>query len=116
LLGLGGLTFVSALLITGRKKDRGLLQKAADDPTWLSLIRSDQGNSVDIGKLQKLAFTIMLLTIYAMGLYEMMGTTAPTGLAKITRFPAVDDGFVALLGLSHAAYLATKASPLWLKD
>jgi hypothetical protein len=44
----------------------------------------------------------------------MMGATTGESLEKIKAFPRVDDGFVALVGLSHAAYLAAKSSPLWL--
>lgn len=111
LLGLSSVTFVSALLITYRKKQLHLVTSAAGD--WRNLIRADQGDFVDIGKLQKLAFTMMLITIYAMGLYDTMAEMEGGDPAKIDGFPAVDDGFVALVGLSHTAYLVIKAAPIW---
>jgi hypothetical protein len=57
-----------------------------------------------VSKLQKLAFTILVATVYGMGLWQVMAGATPV----IRSFPAVDDGLLALLGISHAAYLADK--------
>ena len=82
---------------------------APADARWIDLIHGDlEGiRHVDIAKVQQLAFTVLLVTIYAGGLWSVMGPTSGP-FANIQRFPAVDAGFVALLGISHAAYLASK--------
>lgn len=112
LLGIGSFSFVAASLLKRQQFERGLITPNPSGPSWLDLIRSEDGTTVDVSKLQQLAFTAMLITIYIGGLYEMMGQggNAPE---KVTTFPGVDDGFIALLGLSHAAYLIKKQVILW---
>jgi hypothetical protein len=75
------------------------------DARWIDLIRGDNDGSehIDISKLQQLAITALLVTIYGVSLWRMM-----LGVANIDEFPDIDVGFVALLGMSHAAYLADK--------
>lgn len=79
------------------------------DARWTDLIHGDlEGVAyVDVAKVQQLAFTALLVAVYAGSLWLTMG---PTGgpFANIDRFPPIDAGFVALLGISHAAYLASK--------
>jgi hypothetical protein len=88
----------------------------AQEARWMDIIRGDTTagfSQIDISKVQQLAFTILLVTTYAGALYGVMTVdlvkfaSAPDS-AFITGFPPVDEGFVALLGLSHAAYLAYK--------
>jgi len=59
---------------------------------------------VDIGKVQMFFFTVILLATYAAALFTLMATNTP---AEITAFPPIEDGFVAVLGLSHAGLLAS---------
>jgi hypothetical protein len=59
---------------------------------------------VDIGKVQMFFFTVILLATYAAALFSLMATHSP---AEITGFPPIEDGFVAVLGLSHAGLLAS---------
>jgi hypothetical protein len=45
-------------------------------------------------------------------LFAAFAAVGAGGVPKeLTEFPPVDGGFVSLLGLSHAAYLASKAVP-----
>lgn len=53
--------------------------------------------------MQQLAFTLLLIAVYAMALRTRMA-----GSLDVDEFPEVDTGFLALLGISHAAYLADK--------
>jgi hypothetical protein len=78
------------------------------DARWIDLVLGDEGDaaSVDVSKVQKLAFTVLLLAVYGAGLFS---TFSAAGV--VDRFPEVDPGFVALLGVSHAAYLAYKMTP-----
>lgn len=82
-----------------------LVKQEANDARWLDMIRGDYAGSahVDSSKLQQLAFTVLLVCVYAADLRARMGALAP-----ITALPTVDEGFLALLSISHAAYLADK--------
>jgi hypothetical protein len=135
LLGLGSFTAVAAPAILQRKeKDaeptrldeiktnlrmadtlRGavtatgaVVKKATPkDARWMDIVRGDTDNAdyVDVSKLQQLSFTILLITVYGAGIFALFQSSGP-----ITKFPDVDQGFLALLGISHAAYLANKAN------
>jgi hypothetical protein len=81
----------------------------APEARWMDIIRGDTTAGfaqIDVSKVQQLAFTILLIAIYAAALYNKMTIGAP--MAFIKEFPPIDGSFVALLGLSHAAYLASK--------
>ena len=138
LLGIGAFSFVTApVLVESRKKDEkptpALVTRVAQvvrsedeltpsksmqletnvpakedapEARWMDIIRGDTTAGfaqIDVSKVQQLAFTIMLIAIYAAALYNEM-----TAAAFVKKFPPIDGGFVALLGLSHAAYLAYK--------
>jgi hypothetical protein len=85
---------------------RVLAKATSADSSWLDLIMGDYEGSafVDVSKLQKLAFTVLVVVVYGMGLWQVM----VDGGAVIRNFPPVDTGLLALLGISHAAYLADK--------
>jgi hypothetical protein len=135
LLGLGALTAIAAPAIKGAKRALGGPAQAAvpsqaraasnmqadqslrstpefdglvlvkQDARWFGMIQGDyEGSaSVDTSKLQQLATTVLLVTVYSIALWNKMST--PGG---IHGFPPVGDGFLALLGVSNAAYLADK--------
>lgn len=88
--------------------DGQLLVKATSaDARWIDIIMGDTvdgGHYVDVSKLQKLAFTLLIITVYGLGLWQKM---AGPDLV-ITDFPPADDALLALLAISHAAYLADK--------
>lgn len=75
------------------------------DARWRDILLGDYEGAgfVDVSKLQQLAFTVLLVVVYAVGLTEVM-----KGSGQIDEFPTVSTGFLALLGISHAAYLADK--------
>ena len=85
--------------------NRVLTKQAPADARWIDLIMGDfEGAAyLDVSKLQQLAFTILLAATYGMSLWSTMSGTGP-----IQSFPKVDDGFIALLAVSDAAYLVDK--------
>jgi hypothetical protein len=90
---------------------RMLVKATARDARWIDLIMGDMEGSehVDVSKLQQLAFTLVLVVVYSMALWSIIqGSTQPGGSPAISKFPEVGDGFLALLTISHAAYLADK--------
>jgi hypothetical protein len=82
-----------------------LIKNGPNDARWIDIIRGDSAGAllVDVAKMQQLAFTLLLISVYAMTLRTKMA-----GTGDIDEFPDIDAGFLALLGLSHAAYLADK--------
>src|SRR5262249_35501462 len=81
---------------------------SSDDGRWLDMFRGDEADAdfVDFSKVQQFTFTALLWFIYATALARLFSESHP-----IAAFPAIDAGFIALLGVSHAAYLAYKATP-----
>ncbi|MER9006354.1 hypothetical protein NKI15_22270 [Mesorhizobium sp. M0862] len=84
-------------------------KEEAPEARWMDIVRGDTTAGyaqIDVSKVQQLAFTILLVSIYAGALSDKM--IVDSKLPFIKDFPTIDQGFVALLGLSHAAYLAYK--------
>ena len=86
------------------------------EASWADLFLGEEvanRDVVDISRLQKFFITVLLLVTYIRLLWQVLGNPDPvTGI----NMPTVADdqgghGFLWLLGLSHAAYLAYKATP-----
>ena len=69
------------------------------------------GTQVDIGKVQMFYFTIIVVLAYAMSIGSMFYTVMTTPNAYVEKLPVLADGIIALLGISHASYIAYKAAP-----
>jgi hypothetical protein len=81
------------------------------DASLIDMFQGDEiGNTayVDVAKVQMFYFTVVALLAYAYALYSGMTDIYP---AKGFAMPAPTDALVALLGISHAAYLTSKATP-----
>ncbi len=76
----------------------------------IDLVTGDEvGNftSPDLGKIQQLLVTLLLLGVYLVALLHAFGVAKwPIG-----SLPALDKSFVELMAISHASYLAYKAAP-----
>lgn len=76
--------------------------------SWTDMFLGDDvGNagSADISKVQQFAITLLLVGIYIGSLWKLFGT------APIAALPVLSSGFVTLMAISHASYLAYKAIP-----
>lgn len=123
-LGISAGSFVAAPTILSLKPRDTTESVAVARPgpvQFSDVIRGDEvGNEdvIDLSKLQQLAITIMLLTVYAVALgSELTNTEAllrsiPLGPDRaMWDLPALGQGFLALMAVSHAGYLAYKAAP-----
>ena len=84
-----------------------IVNKDPKDARWTDLFQAEEtgnGAHLDLGKVQNFYFTVILVFAYAAALAAMFANPGP-----ISSLPAVSQGMVALLGISHAAYLANKA-------
>jgi IPT/TIG domain len=80
------------------------------DASWSDMLTGDEtanGTHLDLGKVQMFFFTFVLVVAYAVALGSLFLHTD----GKIGSLPALDAGMIALLGISHAGYLANKAIP-----
>ena len=84
-----------------------------DSPQDAGLMDMFQGDEVvnkwvvDIGKVQLLFFTVITVAAYASAIGAMLLTTA---IGSITALPPMTDGFVAIVGVSHAGLLGNSAT------
>lgn len=100
----------------GKLKERGSFEgqvyrnATSDEARWLNLVMGDYEGAayVDISKVQHLALTLLLVLVYGMALYQALDRALPFA-DPISSFPNISPGFLSLLGISHAAYLADKA-------
>lgn len=95
---------------TGAPNGKVATNAAAADASWADLVTGDEvGNasSPDLGKIQQLLISVLLLGCYSAYVFLQMSRSA----GPITALPTLDKSFVWLLGISHASYLAYKAAP-----
>lgn len=81
------------------------------DSRFSDLFRGEEvgdRDHLDLGKVQMFLFTVVLVLAYGLAVAEMFDDT--TG--AFTSLPAIDDGVVTLLAISHAGYLTRKALPI----
>lgn len=93
-----------------KQSREGLLYGNPDikDATLLDMVQGDEvGNTthIDMPKLQMLLFTLIAGSTYLM--VSAQGLSKPDGVT-LEALPALSQGFLTLLGISHATYLAGK--------
>jgi hypothetical protein len=87
-----------------------LANKSIDDASWGDVFKGDEvgnGAHLDLSKLQMFFFTLIIVLAYAVAIGQVFEAAA----TKVDAFPVLDPGVLALLGISHAGYLANKAVP-----
>lgn len=91
--------------------NKGSVDMRTDQASWsfLDLFAGEfVGNraSVDVSRVQQFVFTLLALSAYASLVWGAFASVKPT---MIDSMPVLGENAVALLGLSHVAYLAAKA-------
>jgi hypothetical protein len=80
----------------------------AKDARWTDMFEGDELKTtayLDLGKLQMFFFTVLLVIVYV-GMLVRFITATPA--VDLTSFPVFSEGMIALLGISHAGYLANQ--------
>lgn len=75
---------------------------------WADLLKGDElGNAavLDLGKVQMLIFTFVLILAYGGALVAQFGVAD----GPVTSLPEIQEGMNVLLGISHTGYLSAKA-------
>lgn len=79
------------------------------DASWTDLFTGDEiGNFsyLDLAKVQMFFFTLVLVAAYAVAIGHLL-----YGHSQLTSLPEFDSSMTALLAISHAGYLTSKAIP-----
>jgi len=96
------------LLVNGQ----AVARPAGASPVLVDLVRGDElatAGTVDLSKVQQLAITALVVTIYGGMLFNFFRT--PVFGAAPTQMPKFSEDLVTLLLISHGGYLAWKAAP-----
>jgi hypothetical protein len=89
-------------------KGQVVVNNLPEDAQLSDLFKGDEiGNAaqVDMAKIQMFYFTLIIVLVYAIALCKLLA-----GGTAIHFFPPLDESMVALLGISHAGYLTSKAT------
>ncbi len=94
------------------KNREGILYGNADflDARLTDMFEGDElGNTpyVDLSKVQMFFFTVVASLTYTVLLFKIIINTNTMNLDQLG-FPALPEGLIALLGISHAGYLSSK--------
>lgn len=79
-----------------------------NDARFTDLFEGDElanTSFIDVGKLQLFFFTVMVAITYGVQLYQLI---AQDTLTDDVSLPTLNEGLLALLGVSHAGYLGSK--------
>jgi hypothetical protein len=110
-MGVSTSSLVAAPLVLHRAKGKAVaLNTSPAESKWTDLVRAEERGFVgvvDLGKLQLLLVTIVLVVAYA----AVVGHAFIDDRQMVTSLPRIDDAFVIMLGISHAGYLAKKTVP-----
>jgi hypothetical protein len=112
LLGISTASFVGSPLILSTKPPANLsIRSVAEKPNLADMFRGDETaneNSIDMAKVQMFFFTLIIAFSYMILILNLIMTKTPD---QLDSFPQLTQGLVALLGISSAGYLTSKAVP-----
>lgn len=110
-MGVSTTSLVASPLVLHRAKGHAVALNATPASSrWTDLVRAEERGFVDVvdlGKLQLLLVTIVLVVAYAV----VVGRAFLDDRQVVGTLPRIDDAFVIMLGISHAGYLAKKTVP-----
>jgi hypothetical protein len=120
LMGISTTSLVASHLILSSDPAKPATKAGSDANTsskeaaWRDLVEGEaqaNANYVDISRVQMLFFTLTIFVAYGYALVAMFTAVDPATkvAAAITDFPALSQGMIALIGISHAGYLTRKA-------
>jgi hypothetical protein len=93
------------------------LNHSVTEASWADLYLGEEAANryvVDVSRLQKLIITVLLVFAYVVYLWKTFAPPSSDEVAAAAAalgMPPVGTDFLGLLGVSHGAYLASKATP-----
>jgi cell division protein FtsL len=110
-MGVSTTSLVASPYVLHRAKGTAVALNAEPSSSrWTDLVRAEERGFVgvvDLGKLQLLLVTIVLVVAYGV----VVAHAFLDDRQFVTALPKIDDAFVIMLGISHAGYLAKKTVP-----
>ncbi|HZS30265.1 MAG TPA: hypothetical protein VFA37_03300 [Gaiellaceae bacterium] len=109
-LGVSTASLAAAPYVLSRQPGKLATNATPVRASWRDLVTDEVDgfdHLVDLGKLQMVLVTGVLLVAYAVAFADRL----ESGPAAVRSLPAVNGAFVILLGISHAGYLAKKRAP-----
>lgn len=109
-MGVSTASLAAAPYVLNRQPGKLATNASPQSASWRDLVGDEVDgfdHLVDLGKLQMMLVTGVLLVAYAVALADRLRR----GPAVVHSLPSVNDAFVILLGISHAGYLAKKRAP-----
>jgi hypothetical protein len=100
----------SPLILSRRRRDDLQTKENQRESRWTDIFTgddADDGDRLDLGKIQLVFFTVALVLAYGVAL----GHTFATDGKVVHSLPPIDEAVVVLLTISHAGYLTKKALP-----
>lgn len=111
-LGISFASFAGSPLLKARKEGELTTNTTLRNARLTDVVMSEEKTNkgtLDVGKAQMLLFTLIILIAYGAALFTLLSDQASRGL-RISEFPSIDGGMLALLGISHSGYLVNKAT------
>ena len=109
-MGVSTASLAAAPYVLNRQPGRLAKNATPEAAGWRDLVSDEVDgfdDRVDLGKLQMVLVTGVLLVAYAVALADRLRGSH----GVVHALPAVNGAFVILLGISHAGYLAKKRAP-----
>ncbi len=110
LMGISTTSLIGSPLALSTKRNQVMSNDTRYAARWSDMFMGEEAANegrLDVGKVQMFYFTIILAVAYIGALAVMFLNSSKA----IAGFPALNDGLVALLGISHAGYLINKTVP-----
>ena len=97
-----------------KKTREGLIHRneTPQQAEWSDMFRGIEVSNfavVDVAKVQMFFFTLIIVASYAVQIWLLLGNQQTLTGSEVD-FPPFDDSMAALLGLSHAGYLAVRTT------
>lgn len=119
LMGISVTSLAASQLILSAKSNSNQevdTNKTRQEANWSDMFKGDDAANadyLDLGKVQMLYITIILVLVYGVALAMLFMKVDPKNqtITAFTTFPPLSATIVTLLGVSHAGYLTYKAVP-----
>jgi hypothetical protein len=109
----GGQVAETSASIEAHRQGNLYVNPSITDARFTDMFEGDEvGNTayVDIAKVQMFLFTVLTIVAYCFAIYHLLVGLPSKPTDADLQMPPLSQGFIALLGISHAGYLGSKTA------
>lgn len=109
----GGQAAETPASIDAHRQGNLYVNPSITDARFTDIFEGDEvGNTayVDIAKVQMFLFTVLTMVAYCFAIYHLLSGLPSNPTDAQLQMPPLSEGFIALLGISHAGYLGSKTA------